>query len=158
MITVVTVLVIVSIMVLPNLVSMKSASDRRDAISGIRRAPADARELAIQKGQTMQLVYDDATHEFQIQQVGADGTATTSTHYPITQDLEPTRFEQSGKESTSSDFKLQFSPEGRSNGGGVEFNSFSLIVDTSGGIRYIEGQLPPPEDERWEAGSLEQRG
>jgi hypothetical protein len=158
MITVITVLVVVSIMVVPNLVSMQSASDRRDAISGIRRAPADAREKAIQKGQTMQLVYDEPTHELQVQQVGNDGAAAPVSHFPITQDLEPVRYELAGKESSATDFKLLFSPDGRSNGGGIEFTSFSLTVDTSGAIRFIDGPLPPPEDERWEAGSLEQRG
>jgi hypothetical protein len=158
MITVITVLVVVTIMVVPNLVSMKSASDRRDAISGIRRAPVSAREQAIQKGQSMQLIYDEGSHELQIQQVAEDGNPSTVSRFPITQDLEPARYELGGKESTASEFKLEFGPDGRSNGGGIEFTSFSLMVDKSGAYRFIDGPLPSPEDERWEAGGLEQRG
>lgn len=66
-----------------------------------------------------------------------------------------------GKPSTSSDFKLHFYPDGRSEGGGFEMiegsTTRSLTVDRNGLARLQEAELPAATENKWEAGQYEQR-
>jgi prepilin-type N-terminal cleavage/methylation domain-containing protein len=157
MIVVVTILALVAAMVMPSLASMKATSDRRDMMSGIRRIAADARERAIRSSITTQIVYDEGAKELQIQEAQSDGTTTTLVRQPMTSGVEPQRFQLAGRDSTPTDFKLTFSSDGHSNGGGLEFKDFSIYVDQNGGYQFIDGPLPDPTQQNWGAGDLEQR-
>lgn len=157
MIVVVTVLALVAAMVMPSLVSMKASSDRRDLMSGVRRIAADARERAIRSGVTTEIIYDDSAKELQIQEEQTDGTTNTLTRQRMSSGIEPERFQISGKDATSTDFKLTFTPDGHSVSGGIEFKDFSIYVDQNGNYRFIDGPLPDPTDQSWQAGDLEQR-
>jgi prepilin-type N-terminal cleavage/methylation domain-containing protein len=158
LIAVIIVLILGSVMIVPSLLSMKATSDHRDAMSAVRIAADDTRERAIQNGSSMQLAYDESSHELQIQQVGQDdANPTVVERFKLPDDMDPQRFQLAGKDSNASDFKLEFGSDGRTVGGGIEFRDFAISVDTGGHSRYIEGTLPLPDDERWEAGGLEQR-
>ncbi len=151
------VLALVSIAVVPSIVGMRATSDRRETMANIRRLAATARERAISSGQTTQVIYDDSLKQFQIQDVASDGTATTASTIQLLASIEPTRFQLADKDSSSSDFKLTFTPDGKSNGGGVEFSNFAITVGTNGLSKFITGTLPDPTDQVWQAGNLEQR-
>ncbi|HVT14149.1 MAG TPA: type II secretion system protein [Fimbriimonadaceae bacterium] len=163
MVVLVTILSLVSIFVMPSLVSMKKSSDTRETMAGLRRIAADARERAIQNDKPTEIIYDESKKQLQILDVNTDGTQTTdgTTEAVRSVDLlagiEPERFEIDGKDSNTTDFKITFSPDGRCTGGGIEFKDFSILVDSDGHSQYIEGALPDPTDEVWQAGNLEQR-
>ena len=63
--------------------------------------------------------------------------------------------------SSTSDFKLHFYADGRSEGGGFEMvdgsTTRSLTVDRNGIARLEEGSLPAATADKWEAGQYEQR-
>ena len=63
--------------------------------------------------------------------------------------------------SSTSDFKLHFYADGRSEGGGIELvdgsTTRSLTVDRDGIARLEEGSLPATTADKWEAGQYEQR-
>lgn len=63
--------------------------------------------------------------------------------------------------SNSSDFKLHFYPEGRSEGGGFEMvegaTTRTLSIDRNGFATLKEGTLTPATEQSWEAGTYEQR-
>jgi len=63
--------------------------------------------------------------------------------------------------SSTSDFKLHFYPEGRSEGGGFEIvegsTTRTLLVDINGFASLKEATLPPAAEQSWEAGTYEQR-
>lgn len=65
------------------------------------------------------------------------------------------------KSSSTSDFKLHFFPDGRSEGGGFEMQegsaTRSIGIDRSGIATQIDGSLPPIADSTWEAGTYAQR-
>lgn len=157
-ILVVTVLALVSAMVAPTLVSMRATSERRAAMSGLRHIAADAREQAIRRGLTTELVYDESLRQFQIVGADSDGTSQTFSTQNLPEGLEPQRFQMEGEDVAAVDFRLRFSPDGHSNGGGIEFNDFSILVDQDARYRLLDGALPSPQDQSWEAGQLEQRG
>lgn len=154
---VVTILALVSAMVVPSLVSMRASSAHRAAMSGLRHIAADAREQAIRTGQTTELVYDESTREMQVLGSSADGTSRTLVRQALPDGVEPQRYQIEGSESTAADFRLRFTPDGHSNGGGIEFGNFSILVEQDARYRIIDGGLPAPEDQTWEAGQLEQR-
>ena len=66
-----------------------------------------------------------------------------------------------GKNSNASDFRLHFYPDGRSEGGGLEWiegnTTRNLSVTTGGLATLAEGKLPEATNDRWEAGTYEQR-
>jgi prepilin-type N-terminal cleavage/methylation domain-containing protein len=157
MIVVVTVLAMLTAIILPSLVRMKSSDDYKTFLSGVRRIASEARERAISSGRTTQVTYDESTHELHIEEIGDDGNGNAVSTVAVDSTAEPQRWQLEGKDSSASEFKLQFTPDGHSNGGGIEFPNFSLIVDKSGQSRFLDGQLPDPEDERWQAGDLEKR-
>jgi prepilin-type N-terminal cleavage/methylation domain-containing protein len=157
MLVVVTILALVASGVIPSLLSMRTSSQRRSTISAVRRMAATARERAIERGATTQIVYDESTKKLNIEDLDDQGTATTAVTIPLLAGVEPQKFELQAKESNASDFKLTFTPDGRSVGGGIEFQDFSILVDTNGAERYQTGALPDPTDRQWQAGDLEQR-
>jgi len=157
MIVVIAVLALISTAIVPSLLSMKATSDRKDTVSGVRRFAAEARERAIENGKETQVIYDGATKQLQIQDVEADGTATTAKYVQLLDGIEPQRLQLAGKDSNETDFKLTFSPDGHSIGGGVEFKDFSVLIDSNGVSQFITGTLPDTTDQQWQAGNLEQR-
>ncbi len=157
MLVVVVVLSMIAAVVTPSLVSMKASSDRRSLISAIRTVAADARERAISSARMTQVSYDESSRQLRIEQVQDDGTTQTLKNVQLTTDLEPQRYQLEGKDATAGDFKLTFAPNGHSNGGGIEFTGFSILVNQNGNYRFIDGPLPQAQDEKWQAGDLEQR-
>jgi type II secretory pathway pseudopilin PulG len=157
MLVVITILVLVSAAVAPSLVSMKGTSNRMQTIAGVKRFAPAARERAIQSGKSCQVIYDESTKQIQIQDLADDGTATTAMTVTLGGGIEPQSYQIQGKDVGASDFKLIFSPDGHSNGGGLAFQDFSLSVDGNGVSQYIDGPLPAPNEQIWQAGNLEQR-
>lgn len=157
MLVVITVLALVSAAIAPSLLSMQKSADRRECISGIKRVAAVARERAVQNGLTTQVVYDDSNKQLQVQDVDDQGNATTINQVTLRGGIEPDKFQVQGKDSNASDFKLTFTADGHSNGGGIEFEDFSILVDSNGFSKYMTGALPDPLDQEWQAGDLEQR-
>ena len=157
MLVVLTVLLLAATAIAPSLVSMKQTSDRRETIAAIKRLAETARERAVSSGQTTQVIYDETTKQFQIEDVAQDGTTTQAQVIQLLAGIEPQKFQLAGQDSSSSDFKLMFTGDGHSNGGGVEFPDFSIAVDTYGISQFISGPLPDATDLLWQAGNLEQR-
>jgi type II secretory pathway pseudopilin PulG len=157
MLVVIVILALASAAIVPTVANMKVSSDYHQTISGVRRFAAEARERAIQNGTQTQVIYDESKKQLQIQDVQSDGTATTAKTISLLGGVEPQKLQLQGKDSNSSDFKLTFAPDGRSNGGGIEFQGFAVSVDTSGYSKFITGPLPDPNQDQWQAGNLEQR-
>jgi len=154
---VIAVLAIAVTAITPSLVSMQQTSDRRETISAVRRMASEAKTRAITGGQETQITYDESAKRFEIDDVADDGTTTQAETITLLGNIEPQSFQLAGKDSSSSDFKLTFTPDGHSNGGGVEFQDFSISIDNHGISKFITGPLPDPTDLIWQAGNLEQR-
>ncbi len=151
------VLAVLAATITPSLISMKRTSDRRDLVSALRRLPQEARNFAIAKQDDVVITYDEGSNAFKVEGTDSDGNTEDLKSLAVSDDLAPTAFQSGGQTANSSEFNLTFSPDGHCNGGGIEFGSTSILVDTDGAARFIDGALPNPEDEKWEAGSLEQR-
>lgn len=127
-------------------------------MSGLRHIAADAREEAIRRGQTTELIYDESLRELQVVGADQDGTSQTFVTQHLPDGVEPQRFQTEGSDVAPVDFRLRFSPDGHSNGGGIEFENFSILVDQDARYQLLDGPLPALQDQQWEAGQLEQRG
>lgn len=154
---VVTVLALLAAAITPSLVSMKKTSDHRDAISALRRLPSEARNEAVRRGQIVTLTYADNDKSFKLETTNTDGEQEEIKTLAVTPDLEPSTFRDNSGDVNSSDFQLTFSPDGHSNGGALGFATTYLTVDTDGAARFVSGEIPAAQDQKWEAGSLEQR-
>jgi type IV fimbrial biogenesis protein FimT len=70
-------------------------------------------------------------------------------------------FQLAGKDSSESEFKLRFYPDGTCDGGGITFrtgnNEQSISVDKLGAAKLTDGPLPDATTTLWEAGQLAQR-
>lgn len=157
MLVTLTVLCVVVAMISPSLVSMKATSERKSTISGVRRLAATARERAVSTGTATQVIYVEGTKRFEIQDLADDGTATSALFVELLDRVEPQRLQIQGKDVATDDFKMTFSPDGHSSGGGIDFKDFSILVDTNGTSQFMTGPLPETNDQVWQAGNLEQR-
>ncbi len=157
MIVVVTVLALVSLMVMPYLAGMQGSSVRREAVAGVRRIAGEARERAIRSGRSTEVTYDESASELLVSEIADEGESRVLVRQPLPEGLDPQAFQVEGGTTSGVDFRLLFTSDGKSNGGGIEFSEFSIYVDQNGHWRLVDGPLPTADEEKWQAGDLEQR-
>lgn len=176
-------IVVVSAMaalVLPNIVSMQTAANKRKAYQAVRRLAIRAHEDAIASGQVRELTFEDPAgrltlnREVPQEEPGTvTGRATPTPLVPSDDQIEPIasatlpdgveaqQFQQEGQPTNAASWRIRFYPDGRSDSGGFEMREGetirSLAFLPDGRIVYQEGALPDTSQSRWQAGNLETR-
>jgi len=159
---VIAVLSLMAALVVPNLIARERSQAARDFFSALPRLAAQARLSAIQQQATTRMTYDSASRRIvvELEPVGPEeGRELASA--PVPDGIEPGNMRTGNENSGSSDWQLRFYADGRSDGGGAEWNDAgrqrALIVDRDGISRMLEGNLPEAREERWPAGDYERR-
>lgn len=170
-----TVLMVIAALVVPNVVSMKTAETHREAYRAFLRLARRGRQEAMRSGRTYVLTVESG-NSLRLQREPASATdqdprATQVTDDPELEDVDAVQFpdgvntanlEIDHQSSNATDFKLHFYPDGKSEEGGIEFlegaTTRTLLVTADGVISLQEGNLPQDQNaDRWEAGQYEQR-
>jgi len=80
---------------------------------------------------------------------------------PLTQGMTFGNFQLKGQSSDSSSWKVQFFADGTCDGGSVEVDDHgyvkTLVVNTRGGAKLVDGTIPDTSQDSWVAGTYVQR-
>ncbi|MFY9233858.1 MAG: hypothetical protein WAO58_05280 [Fimbriimonadaceae bacterium] len=155
------VLAIMAIIVVPRIQAMEDGAEYRHFRLGVRRIANEAKTLAVSRGEPVSVAYDETEGALSLIVESQDQSIVNLQSLPLGTGVEAVEFVAENAQSTPSEWRLRFYPDGRSDGGGILFQSanqtFFLAADTSGRVRFDDGILPDLSSERWSAGDYEQR-
>jgi prepilin-type N-terminal cleavage/methylation domain-containing protein len=85
----------------------------------------------------------------------------TITDLPLSAGMAYGNFQLNGQASDSSSWKVQFYADGSSDAGAVEFTNKgsvkSLVINSKGGSKLVDGNIPDTSQDTWAAGTYVQR-
>lgn len=150
---VIAVLAMMASVAVPNVVAMQRARADRSTLEAVGRLPSTARLKSRQDGKTVTLTYESGQSELRLTQddesVGSvalgEGVSVTSV------DLDDTA-KTAGEVKFYEDGTADAATIRVSAGGGERY----LRIDKDGSSRWVD-EPPQVQDERWEAGEIEQR-
>jgi type II secretory pathway pseudopilin PulG len=148
---------------IPRFVAMKSGQDARDLASALVRIGADARLLAIDSGQTVQVTYDALRRAVVFEALDPEtleGTEVKTIEIP--EGVELSAFTLEGRFATEGDWLLSFYPDGSGSDAGIEvedgLDAYHVLIEgRDGTATRAEGRLEEADLQEWQAGELEQR-
>lgn len=180
------VLVLFAALIAPNLVSMRSAQERRGAYGQVSDLVQEARLDAVNDNATYALTWDAQASSFDLkkeppnQQNSASSNSSMAVPEPrplqgsqsisdfqqvkalaLPSPLKADTFRVATQVSDPGSWAIHFYPDGSSDGGGVEIvdgtGRKSLVVDRYGLSKLSDGPLPDPNDQKWTAGTYAQK-
>ena len=163
---VVAVVTILAATAMPGLLAARRSRETRMFFSDLRDLGVRARNESLLRRETFVIAYDESATRFSLEpeeeeEKNSPEEGGRSTSVDVPDGIEISAFRADGNDTTSGEWQMRFSPDGRSDGGGVQIEDAGIIrswvVDTNGRERMLEGELPDPATDRWEAGENEQR-
>lgn len=160
---VIAILLLLSAAVAPNLAAFESAQQERYFMSKLTNLAPEAREKAIALATNIDVEYDDSANQLKLHGIDANGNDQQYGTLDLPSGLKMNRLVLGTTESSPSDWKLNFYPDGTSDGGGIEFtqpdSSFvSLYIDPKNGrAQLLTDRLPDPTSLSWPAGDYVHR-
>lgn len=146
----------------PNLLARR---DSRASAAFFVKLPdlvVEARDVAQQKGVTVDLQYDESKRVFTLTEESSNQSETTAfREATIPTGLEAQTFRKANQVVSAGEWLIKFYPDGRADLGAVEVmdhgQAHALTVAKDGTLRIINGAMPDTEETRWPAGEREQR-
>lgn len=158
------VLALLSAIVAPRLVAVRSGQEARGVKFAIRELAREARLRALQEGETVFLRIEGNGERVElVRSARRNGegqeSVIRSVEVPSSVDFPRLRLGQS--ESGESEWEFRFYADGRADGGGLEIEHDgavdSVLIDSDGTVTLFEGPLPEDVKDSWPAGENEQR-
>lgn len=159
---VITILAMFAAAIMPNLVSERRSRAVRQFFPEARNLLMETRSRSIGDGQARTIRYEDGSGRLIVERTDVE-TGDTSEERGITlpEGVTGSAFRIERTDSTSGEWRIGFYADGKSEGGGIEFDAdgrtVSLLIDPSGSVRIIQESLPDVSQEEWDAGGYEQR-
>ncbi len=167
MTAVIAIVVLLAGIAMPNLLARRATREVTAFFVAVPDLAVFARERAQRDGRTVRIVFDDSRQVLSVetQSDAAEATDEQETSslrdLPLPEEVQATNFRSEDNAVPSGDWALVFYPDGRSDGGAIEFDDSgrirSLNVTPDGVARTSEGPLPSVDERRWPAGEREQR-
>ena len=163
MIVVIAVIAMMSGIVVPRVVAMVNGQDARDFQSALMRLGSDARLLAIETGDAVQVTYDENRGEIILQTLDDETQAAEeSDTVLLPESARLTSFTLRGRQVPITDWVVEFFPDGSGTDAGVEVQDgtrlYSVLINGQDGTaQLVDGELLEDTETEWEAGDLEQR-
>jgi prepilin-type N-terminal cleavage/methylation domain-containing protein len=160
---VITVLAVLASAVVPNLVAYQASQREHAFLDNLVGLGAIAREKAIASGRNVDIEYDDSADAFRLHTTDVNGDDQDLNTLSVPGAIKANKFQLLGSDSGPSDWKLNFYPDGSSDGGGVELiqgdsGVISLNVDArTGRSELLHDSLPDPRANSWQAGDYVHR-
>jgi prepilin-type N-terminal cleavage/methylation domain-containing protein len=159
---VITVLAILAAVIMPNLFSESRSRDARQFFSKARNLMLEARSRAIGDGVARSVRVDESGARLVVEKVDAEsGDVTEEKTLAMPDGVTGSTYRMQKQESNSSEWYVRFYGDGRARGGAVSFDSagrkYSIIVEDTGAVKRLDGDLPAVEEDTWDAGGYEQR-
>ncbi len=159
---VITVLAIFAALIVPNLLNESRGREARQFFSKARNLMLEARSRSIGDQQTRTVRVDESGGRLIVERIDQTSLETVEDKtLDLPEGVAGSAYRMADLESNSAEWEVRFYADGKSSGGGVTFTTnsrpISIIVDKSGAIRQVDGELPDTQDESWDAGGYEQR-
>jgi prepilin-type N-terminal cleavage/methylation domain-containing protein len=180
------VLVVFSALIVPNVIRMGPQQQQRALYGSLLDFARQARQGAIETGQTYALAFDSAKSEFVMRREPSSTAATQSNttlpapagrplanvqsvsdledvkDLPLPSGIQANSFRVGTDSPDASSWLIHFYPDGTSDAGGVELtpggtNYKSLVITADGLASVVDGSLPDPSDQTWTAGTYAQK-
>jgi prepilin-type N-terminal cleavage/methylation domain-containing protein len=154
---------VMAVAVLPRFAALQSGQATRDFASALLRIGTDARLIAIESGQTVQVRYDDERRVLVFESLDLETLAASEQKaVPLPALVTLSAFTLDGAFTSEADWNLQFYPDGSGLDAGVEVEDGSYVyhVNIEGrdgaAVRGLD-RLEESSEQEWQAGELEQR-
>jgi prepilin-type N-terminal cleavage/methylation domain-containing protein len=154
---VIAVLALLAAGVVPMLTSIGRSQTYYSFLNKLGTIGAQAREQAIALAKPVDLEFDSSNNQFKIHTLDDNGGDTSLQTLQLPDGFAADRFQLSGRESDAGEWKLNFYPDGSSDGGGVQVtqgnNTITLYSDSQTGRTTLTHEpLPDPSTLTWTAG------
>ena len=159
----VAILGLLAAVVVPRYVSLQAGQDSRDFMSALLRIGSDARLIAIESGQAVQVTYDDSQRAVVFQTIDPDTFALSESKViPVPGSIQLSSFTADGAFATAGDWQIAFYPDGSGLDGGIEVEDGAYVYNivyrgVDGTSQKQDGPLEESSGRDWQAGELEQR-
>jgi Tfp pilus assembly protein FimT len=157
---VIAILALCAVVVMPGVVGIQRSRAIKDLEASVARLPVVARNDAIRTQTPVQMKIEGSS--LVVEQTDANGgQPKTLTQVQLSDDLRADNAQQNGQSVDTGSFQWTAYPDGSTDSGGIEFDehgaSKSLNLPANGGAQWINGQLPDPSEQQWQAGQLQER-
>ncbi len=162
MTVVITILAVIAATIMPNVLSESKSREARQFFSKARNLMQEARARSIGDGQTRSIRLDETAGNLIIERADVEsGEPVEDRTLRLPEGVTGSAYRVGKTESTSSEWTVKFFGDGKAAGGALALDSNgrvrSLVIEDSGMIRLLDGELPPVAEESWDAGGYEQR-
>jgi len=159
---VVLILVLLVATVTPKLTALRQGDNVRRFESDLVSMVSEAKSLSSSNRQTVQLTYDEGSDRFQLASGTDDDADRVLSSVTVPEGVQVRTFRLRQEDLAAGTWALKFYTDGSCDPGGVEVQldrgAASMVVSPLGSARWSRTELGEPQEDRWQAGELEQRG
>ena len=150
-------LLLIATVVVTNVFALLRVRHLQDLEGRIVRLPTQARNGAVRNQTPVRLSVDG--NSLILETVAADGTADLVRQVNLGSALAVDSVQKDGQTAEAASWHWTVYPDGSSDDGGIEFvegaKRLSLVLPAHGDSRWIRGDLPDQDINRWSAGTLQ---
>ena len=162
MLIVMLVLTLTATVVVPRVINVMNSQAENDFRRSLMRVGAEARLLAIETGNTVQVTYNDTERAVTLSTVDPEtALEEVQKSYSLPDVAELVSFMVGGDFVSSNDWIVEYYPDGTGTDCGIEVQTgleiFAVMIEGEDGASHLMGSLNEVEDSEWEAGELERR-
>ncbi|HZO91905.1 MAG TPA: hypothetical protein VFB38_26545 [Chthonomonadaceae bacterium] len=160
MVVITIVLILMAAYIVPNMVALTRSRSVYAVEAAIQRAPVEARNEARRSQRPVALRVEGDV--LVLARLSEAGDLQEFKRIALGNTIQVTRARLGSETRDLASWQWTVYPDGSADSGGLEFSEGtaikSLVLSQSGEGRWSEGALPDTNDDRWQAGELEQRG
>lgn len=173
-VTLTVMVMLMAMLVVPNFVHFLSARTLSEFRTSLPDIVGKARETAITKKQAVDLQFDANSRQLQIVSADTQGAASPlnagatqgagdapSLTVSLPKGVEGANFQNPPETTAPTAWSVRFYPDGTAAPAGIQFtagdDSYSLVVDSAGGGKVVDGGIPDLTTDSWTAGTYVQR-
>jgi len=163
MVVVVAILGVVAAVVWPRFAALESGQNTRDFQSALMRLGAEARLIAIETGQLVQVTYDQERRAFVFATTDLETAEETERRtFEVPGNMEVTGFLVDNEFAAATDWSLQYAPDGSGPRAGIEVEDGAVVYHVTyksddGSATRADGRMEEASQTEWQAGELENR-
>ena len=147
-------------LVVPNLAAVKRSRELAKLEASIARLPVQAQNEARSSGTPVTIRVEGSS--LIMERTPATGDAQTVRQIDLTGDIQVAAAQLNNAVADPGSWRWTVYPDGTSDSGGLQFSEGatqkSVVITSSGEVRWLSDALPDATRDRWQAGALQQRG
>lgn len=157
---IIVVIIVMALVTTPRLAAMKRGDDVRRTKSDLATLISNGRARAMSSGQTIVVTFDENSDELQMGDNAEERQIFGQVE--LGDEISAESFQIGADDVAAADWRLELYSDGSSNKGAIQFDvgggaQTLTISKLAADVAWIEGEIPPTSEDRWQAGELEVR-